>query len=491
MQSTEEAPPEGGTTDPKRAAHQPAIGSLIGVKFQLVRLLGEGAMGLVYEGRHRELNQRVAIKFLRREMLSRADVVQRFDREAKIVAQLHGDHVARVLDVGEESGQPFIVMEFLRGGSVAQLLATTPQLSFETAASYAIEACAGLAEAHAAGIVHRDIKPDNLFLTTLPDGSHKIKLLDFGVSKAALGLAFEGDGARTDTMVGSPLYMSPEQVRAQEVTPRSDLWSLGATLFEMLTGRPPFEAPSLMHVCSMVLEAPIPDVRSLRPDCPDSLAETVARCLTRDPAARIASAGDLAMELVVHASARAALVADVAVALSRSGHATSSGLRSLHERASMLDLHLAARSSSGSIVGSNSNTLRPSSGPVSEPPRRRPWALAGAALALLLLGLFFWSRPAPTSTSAAATPPPAPLPSALAAVPSAEPPAPASAPAPATATPPLATPPIATPSTVATSTTLPAPVVAPAQAGNPAAAQRPLPQRPARPIPTDDFRRTR
>jgi hypothetical protein len=301
--SSRPGPPAG--RDPPGA---PAIapGALIDGKYRVERVLGMGGMGLVVAAVHVALDRRVALKFLRASAGDTGDVasIERMLREARAVARLRSEHVARVIDVvsrppGDATTPPYIVMEYLQGEDLAARLRASGRLSVGDASAFVLQACEAIAEAHAGGIVHRDLKPANLFLTTRVDGQPLVKVLDFGISKltgpaspAALSLT------RTADLIGTPLYMAPEQLRhARSVDPRTDQWSLGVILFELLTGALPFPATSLMDLCARVLESDPPLVQSVRADVPAPLAEAVARCLRRDPAARFASVADLAAAL--------------------------------------------------------------------------------------------------------------------------------------------------------------------------------------------------
>jgi serine/threonine-protein kinase len=262
-------------------------------------------MGVVVAARHEELGQLVAIKFVRDQALGNAEAVERFLREARAAVKLRSEHVARVLDVGKlESGAPYMVMEFLEGSDLSQVLEADGPMPLAKAVALVLQACEAVAEAHAAGIVHRDLKPQNLFLTRTVGGSPRLKVLDFGVSKAT-GLTSDGRGAltRTSAMLGSPLYMAPEQMRSsRDVDARVDIWALGVVLYELLTCRWPFEAESMPELClKVVAEAP----RSLaarRPDLPAGLVAIVERCLEKDPAKRFASVAELAHALEAFAS---------------------------------------------------------------------------------------------------------------------------------------------------------------------------------------------
>jgi len=284
----------------------PAVGTLLGGKYRVERLLGQGGMGVVIEATHVGLAQRVAIKFLRNEAKAIAGALDRFAREARACAQIRGEHVVRVFDTGVfETGEPYIVMELLAGQDLRAMITQRGRLSPAEAASFAIEVCEALAQAHALGIVHRDLKPANLFVAARADGSPYVKVLDFGISK----LHGEG-GAQTSLNValGSPRYMSPEQIRTpRDIDARTDLWALGVVLYEALAGRPPFEAEGMMGLASAIAtESPLP----LPSDVPNELATVVMRCLEKDRHRRFASAHDLALALRPFASVEARLVAD-------------------------------------------------------------------------------------------------------------------------------------------------------------------------------------
>lgn len=282
---------------------------LIAGKYRIERMLGRGGVGVVVQATHIKLNQRVAIKLLLPSALP--DTISRFSREAQAAARLKNEHIARVLDVGDmPNGTPFMVMEFLEGCDLDEHLQKKSVLPHREAVDYILEACEALAEAHAAGIVHRDLKPANLFVAKRPDGGNTIKLLDFGISKDE-GLNKDGGTGmkltQTTAVFGSPLYMSPEQMRgARFADVRSDIWSLGVILYELCTGKPPFDAevyPDL--VMKVSIETPVPP-SSIRRDLPSKLESVILRCLEKDPARRFSDIAKLAEALVPFASTEAA-----------------------------------------------------------------------------------------------------------------------------------------------------------------------------------------
>jgi eukaryotic-like serine/threonine-protein kinase len=276
-----------------------AIGELVANKYRVERVLGRGGMGVVVAALHEQLAQRVAIKMLLPEAEASPNALARFTREARAAATIRGEHVARVLDVGElPGGAPYIVMEYLEGRDLAQTLADRGTLPPEEACAFVLQACEAIAEAHAAGIIHRDLKPSNLFVTTGPDGSPLVKVLDFGISKALLSGSAEGQLTTTSSFVGSPVYSPPEQlVRAHDVDGRADIWSLGTILFEALAGRPPFVGDSVMHVASKIFNDTPTPLGQVRPDLPPELCAVVMRCLRKLPDDRFPDVSALAQAL--------------------------------------------------------------------------------------------------------------------------------------------------------------------------------------------------
>ncbi|HEY2517050.1 MAG TPA: protein kinase [Polyangiaceae bacterium] len=277
-----------------------ALGELLAGKYRVDSVLGRGGMGVVLAATHLQLEQRVAIKFLADpgERASLPEMRERFAREARAASKIRSEHVARVLDVGTlDCGTPYTVMEYLAGEDLGKTLRSRGALPVAEAVGYVLQACEALAEAHAAGIVHRDLKPANVFLARRADGSLAVKLLDFGISKV---LAPGAHGAITNrtSMLGSPVYMPPEQIRcARDVDARGDLWSVGATLFELIAGRPPFRAETLPELCVRILEEQAPALELFAPDAPRGLGDVVQRCLAKEPAARFANVAELAAAL--------------------------------------------------------------------------------------------------------------------------------------------------------------------------------------------------
>jgi serine/threonine-protein kinase len=280
----------------------PEPGDVLAGKYQVERVLGRGGMGVVVKATHLQLDEPVAIKLLLPEARGDAPTVSRFLREAKAAVKIKSEHVARVLDVGTlDTGAPYMVMEFLEGCDLEAELRRRGRLPPDEAVRHVLQACEALAEAHLAGIVHRDLKPGNLFLSRRADGSPVIKVLDFGISKAIrqgrIGV-FEGSLTGAAVVMGSPNYMSPEQLRASRtLDTRADIWSLGVLLYEMLTGKLPFDAASPDRMLFAVLDDhPVP-IRTRVPDLPRGLERAVLRCLEKSPDDRPANVSELADSL--------------------------------------------------------------------------------------------------------------------------------------------------------------------------------------------------
>jgi len=293
-------------------------------------------MGQVVIAEHLDLGRRVAIKLLRRELVRDAKTAERFRQEAKIVAKLKSPHVVRVFDVGSlDDGTPYIVMEFLEGEPLNRFIARNAPLPIEQAVEIILQALDGIAEAHNAGVVHRDLKPHNLFVTTRIDGARVIKVLDFGISKVATELSRITDASAAgitlpNEILGTPIYMAPEQVtNSKDVDGRADLWSMGVILREMITGKRLFQAASPSAVFANILRDPVPDLLTECESVPAGLDEVLARTLARDRDLRFSSAKDMAAALLpfapvhgAHASLDAGLAGKLAAPCGSGGSAT-------------------------------------------------------------------------------------------------------------------------------------------------------------------------
>ncbi|CAN5905737.1 serine/threonine-protein kinase [soil metagenome] len=263
-------------------------------KYRVEAVIGQGGMGVVCEVMHLQLNQRLAMKMLREDVLVDHDAVERFMREAQAAAKLKSEYVAKVTDVGAlENGAPYMVMEYLEGHDLGALIDERGTLQVPWTCDLMMQTAEALSEAHSLGIVHRDIKPTNLFVTWRPDGTALIKVLDFGISKTTLGTDMHL--TQTQSLLGTPAYMSPEQMRsARLVDARTDIWSLGSVMYELLEGRKPFEAESFSEMCVKVaVDAPSPMTLT-----PPELQPVVLRCLAKTPEQRYQTMAEFARDLV-------------------------------------------------------------------------------------------------------------------------------------------------------------------------------------------------
>jgi serine/threonine-protein kinase len=279
-------------------------GDVLAGKYWVERILGQGNMGVVVAATNVALGQRVALKFLLPDRNVGRELVERFLREGRAAARLKSQHVTRVLDVGAlDNGAPFMVLEYLEGSDLKALLAERGPLPLGDAVEYVLQACEGLAEAHAAGIVHRDLKPANLFLTTDASRMPCIKIFDFGISKLVGDLTLTTEAQ----IMGSPLYMSPEQCNsAKDVDGRADLWSLGVSLYELLSGKLPFIAETMEQLCFRIFTGQPTPLCQFRPDVPAGLEAVILQCLQKDRNLRFKNAAELAAARAPWAPPRAA-----------------------------------------------------------------------------------------------------------------------------------------------------------------------------------------
>src|SRR6185369_11580875 len=301
-------------------------GEILAGKFRIERVIGRGGMGVVVAATHVQLGERVALKFLLPEALHNPEAVERFAREARAAVRIKSEHVARVSDVGMlENGAPYMVMEYLNGSDLSVWLAQRGPLPIEQAVEFLLQACEALTEAHAMGIVHRDLKPANLFVIERPDGTLSVKVLDFGISKALHASTASAGVTSTSAIMGSPLYMSPEQMQsAKTVDPRGDIWALGVVLYELISGRPPFPGQTMAElVLKVVTGSPVP-LGSVCPNAPAKLEAVILRCLQKEREQRYQNIGELAVTLVEFAPRRSRnSVQRIANIMQRAGMATS------------------------------------------------------------------------------------------------------------------------------------------------------------------------
>jgi serine/threonine-protein kinase len=283
----------------------PEIGDVIAGKYRIEKVVGEGGMGIVFAAHHLMLDQQVAVKVLLVDIANGEEIVERFVREAQAAARVKSDHVVRVMDAGSlESGLPFLVMEYLEGCDLDEVLVKEGPLEPTQLCDYMLQILAALAQAHAAGIVHRDLKPANIFRRTPDGGPELVKILDFGISKQESNRA--GWKQLTgQTCLGTPAYMSPEQLRSSKnVDARADLWSLGVMMYELLTKTLPFDGESPSEIFAAVLEKTPAPIASLRRGVPDALIRIIDRALQKNPDDRFEDAGELALALAPLASGK-------------------------------------------------------------------------------------------------------------------------------------------------------------------------------------------
>jgi eukaryotic-like serine/threonine-protein kinase len=277
---------------------RPVAGDLVGGKYRIVRVIGDGGMGTVYEARHEMLGTAVALKFLHGELAKRAGLAQRFLQEARVSANIQSPHVTKVTDVDTApDGTPYLVMELLNGESLQQLLDRRSKLPPDQAIDFALQTLSGLEAAHAIGVVHRDLKPDNVFVTP-SGGGPLLKLIDFGIAKLRASNEYQRGLTRAGALMGTPEYMAPEQLySAAEVDHRADIFSLGVMLFEMLSGYRPADGDDAQAIVGKIVAGEIRDLRQLEPELPESLVGVVLRAIAPERGDRFDSAHEMRQAL--------------------------------------------------------------------------------------------------------------------------------------------------------------------------------------------------
>jgi serine/threonine-protein kinase len=294
---------------PDRATSSKMIGTVLSGRYRLEAKLGSGGMSTVYLARDTTLDRPVAVKVMHREMSEQADQLERFRQEARAVAKLSHPNVVSVIDAGEDGGYPYIVFEYVEGETLKARINRVGALDTQEALAYAIEIARGLTVAHARKMVHRDIKPQNVLI----DAEGRAKLTDFGISRQ-----LEQDGmTATGRVLGTTDYVAPEQAMGRGADQRSDIYSLGVVLFEMLTGSVPFQADSQVGVAMKHVNEELPDVQGERPELSAATALVVERATAKDPAQRYADVGEMIDDLST------ALEVEAARAGSTTGEATS------------------------------------------------------------------------------------------------------------------------------------------------------------------------
>jgi eukaryotic-like serine/threonine-protein kinase len=293
-----------------------APGTCLG-KYEVVRLIGEGGMGAVYEGVHVAIGKKVAIKVMSPDLAAIPDARARFLREAQLTSRVRHPHAVDVTDVGSEAGQTFLVMELLDGEDLASYIEWRGRLPLQQAADFMLAVAAAVAAAHDEGIIHRDLKPHNIFLSQTRDGDIVPKVVDFGISKGLLEQQPSSGPTRllsplvrpTVGLMGSPGYLSPEQIEGRgAVSAASDQYGLGIVLYECVTGRPPFAVGDhISKIFGDTLKGKWTPAGELRADLPEGFQRIIDRATDRDPAARFPSVRALGKALLAFASPNAAL----------------------------------------------------------------------------------------------------------------------------------------------------------------------------------------
>ena len=351
-------------------------GLIVADRYRLERKLGEGGMGAVWAATHVVTRKRVAIKLLKPELAHNASLVERFLREARAACAVKHRHVVQIHDVLQlENGAPLMVMDLLEGESLAERLLREGRIPVADFSRIMLQMLSAVAAAHAAHVVHRDLKPDNLFLVRTEDGSIDLQVLDFGIAKVSTTDAESGVLTKTGSMLGTPFYMSPEQLFGEkDVDHRADIWSLGIIAYECLTGRRPTEADNLGQIIKLVTTGGIVPLQNVAPFVPADICVVVQRMLTSDRLARLADMHEARVVFERHAGTSASAPPPVHVA---SGHPSANIIRVRGDSAPVPTgpLHWAA--------------TQPDR--MNAAPRGRGWAIAGVVLALLVLvsaGLF-------------------------------------------------------------------------------------------------------
>ena len=378
----------------RRHSLDPLLGCVLGGKYLLIDLVGLGGCGSVYRALQEPVGREVAVKVIRYREPASVEVMRaRFFREAKVIGQLASDSTVSLYDYGEEDGQLYMVLELVRGRSLRQALRAEVRFAPERVASIATQVLESMAEAHEVGLVHRDLKPDNIMLVTAPFGQERVKVLDFGIAKVMGGSYEGGETIHTQggVVVGTPRYMAPEQARATPAL-QSDLYALGVVLFEMVVGKAPF-AGTVTEVLEAHTYEPVPEI-PLELGAPDSLCQVIFRALEKRPEDRFATASEMAAALAPIADAH---------------RGPALGRDTVVTPLSAFDGDPTRESTTGEMMGERLSTVRSPS----ERSGRRRWALAGggivAAAGIAAVGAWWMLRaddPVPLRSAAVVQPQP-------------------------------------------------------------------------------------
>lgn len=365
-------PSDGTALRPKGA--DSLIGRVLADRYHILKRIGEGGMGRVYLGEHVKMNRQCAIKVMSPALVNDAESAARFAREASNAARIIHPNVAAVFDYGESDGLIYLVMEFVDGEPLARVLTREAPLALDRALDLASQIADGLGAAHELGIVHRDLKPDNILVSRTRTGREIAKVVDFGIAKAIQEGVGEGL-THTGQVIGTPEFMSPEQLLGDPVDARSDLYALGCILYLMLTASPPFDAPTREQMIKRRLSEDAPHVHEIDPALPDSVARIVARLLARSPKERYGSAAEVKDALAGAHVRRSGVV-----------RAPLESLPTLHSAPTVAFLHATQATTEVTEI------------PESKPMRRTPIVIGGAAVATIAIALVLRGRPSPVDT---------------------------------------------------------------------------------------------
>jgi serine/threonine-protein kinase len=358
-------------------------GRIIASRYRLERPLARGGMGSVWVARHLQLDSILAIKFIEPELAKLAEARGRFEREAKVAAQLQGPNLVQIHDYGVDDDTPYMVMEYLQGEDLCARLNREKRLSLEAAADIVLQVARVLRRAHEAGIIHRDLKPGNVFLVRGEDEDDIVKVLDFGLAKIPQSTSAD-DMTQTGTLLGSPRYMSPEQARAMKnIDHRSDLWSLAVIAFRAITGALPFPGDEIADVLVKICAEPAPTPSSIDPALSPAIDRFFKRAFEHDPARRFQSAREFARELLAATTGRTPTLSSSPVLIGPV-HAPQTRAAEASTTPTADEIRTGARLSwigtpGESPAGANLSSLQPDSG---GGPRHRGWS---RALAVVLL----------------------------------------------------------------------------------------------------------
>lgn len=370
----------------------PTIGGLIGGKYRVIRLIGEGGMGSVYEAQHEQLGTRVALKFLHPDLAEQQTLVARFLQEARVSARIKSPHVTRVMDVDQTpDGDAYFVMELLEGESLEQRMQRTGPLGLEETLEIGLQILSALEAAHAEGVVHRDLKPDNVWLTPVA-GAPWVKLLDFGIAKLRTTNEFQSVQTRPGSMMGTPAYMAPEQaISADQVDVRADLYSFGVMTYEMLSGQRPVPGDDISEILERLVRGEARPLHTICPGVPLGLSALIDALVSPNPDDRPRSASAVRSEIAYYAHSSNPPPSRLSVPVPGTVPPDEPGLPPYVARLSSTGTSIMP----GPPLSLGTASTAPAEGPVPNiAPRRRRhtgWIVAGVLVAAVGLGAGLWA----------------------------------------------------------------------------------------------------